>query len=45
MGVYVGPEEKDVTATTGAENLDAEKDRVGEDAKKDRVGEDAEKEV
>ena len=35
MGVYVGPEEKDVTATTGAENLDAEKDRVGEDAKKE----------
>ena len=45
MGVYVGPEEKDVSEATDSENLDAEKDRVGEDAGKGRVGEDAEKEV
>lgn len=45
MGVYVGPEEKDVSEATDAENLDAEKDRVGEDAEKGRVGEDAEKEA
>ena len=45
MAFYVGPEEKDVSAATDAENLDVEKDRVGEDAKKDRVGEDAEKEA
>ena len=35
MGVYVGPEEKDVSESTDAENLDAEKDRVGEDAEKE----------
>ena len=43
MGVYVGPEEKDVSEAIDAENLDAEKNRVGEDAEKGRVGEDAEK--